>query len=132
MAAPRFQPGFRISTIDCVIIVAGIVASAMTWTTAWWLGFIIAFVIAHFFLFCNIARVSRLLELIWSGIFVVLTFCTMTFEMPTWPITIVISLMATVVVVLLEMRKPSYHGILWQRINPNLPQWWAEYSDVQA
>jgi hypothetical protein len=27
-------------------------------------------------------------------------------------------------VVIVEMRKPSYHGVGWQRINPGLPAWW--------
>jgi hypothetical protein len=29
-------------------------------------------------------------------------------------------------VVVAEMLKPSYHGVGWQRINPRLPEWWAE------
>jgi hypothetical protein len=27
-------------------------------------------------------------------------------------------------VVVLQMRKSSYHGIAWQRINPGLRAWW--------
>jgi len=32
----------------------------------------------------------------------------------------------TVAVVVVEMCKPSYHGVGWQRINPRLREWWAE------
>jgi hypothetical protein len=120
-----FQPGFRLSPVDCVVIVAGTIATFACWSTAWWIGFVIGFVVAHFFLFCNIFRVARPLELAWSGVFIALTYCTITFEKPSWLITIVTSLLATVFVVAVEMRKPSYHGVLWRRINPKLPQWWA-------
>ena len=26
----------------------------------------------------------------------------------------------------LELRKPSYHGIFWQKLNPKLPEWFSE------
>ena len=92
----------------------------------------IGFVVAHFFMFCNIFRVARPLELAWSGVFIALTFCTIMFEKPSWRITIIASLLATVFVVAVEMRKPSYHGVLWRRINPKLPQWWAAQGGVPA
>ena len=130
MAASTFQPGFRLSTVDIVVIVAGAIASIALWSTAWWIGFVIAFVIAHFFLFCNIFRIARPLELLWSAIFIARTYCTITFEKPSWLITIVASLIVTIAVIAIEMRKPSYHGILWQRINPQLPQWWAKDRGV--
>jgi hypothetical protein len=129
---PKFQPGFRLSVIDCVVIVVGTIASTVLWLEVWWIGFVIAFVVTHFFLFCNIFRIARPLELIWSGIFVTLTWCTVTLANPSWVVTIVASLLVTACVVALEMRKPSYHGILWQRINPGLPQWWAAHCGKHA
>jgi hypothetical protein len=30
----------------------------------------------------------------------------------------------TGIVVVVEMRKPSYHGVGWKWINPGLPAWW--------
>lgn len=128
MAESKFQPGFRMSAVDGVVIVAGIVVAAALCSTAWWLSFIITFVIAHFFVFCNIFRVARLLELAWSGVFIVLMYCTIMFGRPTWAVAIGCLLLATVVVIGFEMRKPSYHGVLWQCINPGLPQWWEAKS----
>ena len=90
----------------------------------WWWGFIPAFVLAHFFLFCNMGRISRPLELIWAGVFISLAGTTISVEMPGWLVTVPVSLFVTVVVVVVEMRKPSYHGVGWQRINPGLPEWW--------
>jgi hypothetical protein len=132
MAEAKFKPGFRMSAIDGIVIAVGIVAAVALWSTAWWLGFIVAFVIAHFFVFCNIFRVARPLELAWSGVFVVLTYGTVMLGRPSWAVTIGCSLLATVVVIGVEMRRPSYHGVFWHRINPSLPQWWEANGGVLA
>jgi hypothetical protein len=31
----------------------------------------------------------------------------------------------------LEMRKPSYHGVMWKMINPNLETWFRERVTAQ-
>lgn len=90
----------------------------------WWWAFVTAFVLTHFFLFCNVVRMARLLELAWAGVFVVLAGATVAVETPGWLVTALVSLLVTLIVVVVEMRKPSYHGVGWQRINPNLPAWW--------
>jgi hypothetical protein len=123
--AREFQPGFRLSLVDCVVIVVGLIAAVALWSRVWWLGFVVAFVVAHFFLFCNVFRIARWLELCWSGVFVGLVAPTILFGTPSWPITIVAALVMTAIVVRIEMRKPSYHGVLWRRINPELPKWWS-------
>jgi hypothetical protein len=89
----------------------------------WW-GFIIAFVVAHFFLFCNVVRMARPLELTCAAAFLALASATLLTEAPGWPITTGLSLAVTLVVVVLQMRNPSYHGLGWQRINPELRAWW--------
>lgn len=132
MVAPKFQPGFRISKIDVAVLVFGAISTAVLWPMIWWVGFIIAFTVAHFFLFCNVFRISRPLELTWAAIFVVLTLGTVSFGVPSWGVTIGASLVMTATMIAIEMRKPSYHGILWQRVNPNLPQWWAEQQHGSA
>lgn len=132
MKQAHFQPGFRISAIDGIVILVGMIASVLLWPTVWWIGFVVAFVLAHFFMFCNIFRVARPLELAWSGVFIALTYCTITVGILSWAISIGGSLLATLAVILIEMRKPSYHGILWQRINPGLPEWWAEHGGVMS
>lgn len=121
-----FAPGFRLSVIDVVVLVGGTAGAIVLSSLVWWWGFVPAFVLAHFFLFCNVVRMARTLELIWAGIFVLLAGATVAFEQPGWPVTAITSLLATVVLVVIEMRKPSYHGIGWQRINPGLPTWWRK------
>lgn len=132
MPTREFQPGFRFSIIDGSVIILAAVAAVAVWPTAGWISFIIAFVVTHFFLFCNVFRVARLPELAWSGLFIVLTYCTIRFGQPAWSVSIVISLLATVVAIALTMRKPSYHGVLWKIINPKLPEWWAHYRDSRS
>jgi hypothetical protein len=120
-----FAPGFRLSLRDAVVLVAGVIAAPLLATMVWWWGFVVAFVVAHFFLFCNVVRMARPLELAWTAVFLAVTVGTITLDFPGWPVAIPLSLAATATVVALQLRKPSYHGIAWQRINPRLPEWWA-------
>jgi len=103
------------------------VAAVALSTYEWWWGFVPAFVLAHFFLFCNVIRMARPLELIWAGFFVVLAGATIVYDVPGWLITVPLSMLVTVIVVCIEMHKPSYHGVGWQRINPGLPLWWEAH-----
>lgn len=134
MRSHRFAPGFRCSAVDIAVIVIATVASIALGGQIWWLGFLIAFVVAHFFLFCNVVRMARPLELIWAAVFVGLAAPTILTDQPGWIITTAVSLVTTAIVVAIELRKPSYHGLAWQQINPNLQSWWesniAKNSDT--
>ena len=89
-----------------------------------WLGIAVAFVVLHFFLFCNVLRMSRPLELVWAGIFAVLAIATISQELLPWPVVFAVSSVVTIVVGFIETRRSSYHGIGWQKLNPRLPEWW--------
>lgn len=119
-----FAPGFRLSAVDVFVLVAATLAAIILSMYVWWWGFVTVFVLAHFFLFCNVVRMARPLELVWAGVFVALAGATVAFETPSWLVTTLASLLVTVVVVVTESRKPSYHGMGWQRINPGLLAWW--------
>jgi hypothetical protein len=120
-----FAPGFRLSKLDLFVLIVGAVAAVVLGLQTWWLGFVIAFTVLHFFLFCNVFRIARSLELAWAAAFVGLSAGTIVAGVPGWPITVAATLVVTVVVIALEAAKPSYHGIWWSRINPKLPDWWA-------
>lgn len=124
MAERKFQPGFRLSAIDVVVLVVGGVASAYAVRIDRWFGIAIAFVVLHFFLFCNVLRMSRPLELIWAGIFAALAIATISFALLSWAAVFAISGAVTVIVAVIEARRPSYHGVGWQKVNPCLPEWW--------
>ena len=112
------------------VIIIAVVASSVLANVVWWWGVGLAFVVLHFLLFCNIVRMARSLELVWAAIFTSLATMTVTLNTPTPLATFGLSLLATPIVVAIEMRKPSYHGIGWLAINPNLPSWWNDHFVV--
>jgi hypothetical protein len=118
--------------MDVGILFAATIAAAATFGYGWWLTAIIVWVVGHFFLFCNVFRIARPLELTWGAIFVALGVATMALAVPGWLATFVLSLLSTIVVVAIEMRKPSYHGICWPAVNPRLHDWWVENREGSA
>ena len=109
---------------DAAVIVLGIAAASWLWTVEPWWAAMVLFVVGHFFLFCNVVRMARPYELAWAAVFVALASATLLTGAPGWPLTAALSLGVTLAVVVLQMRRPSYHGIAWQRINPGLRSWW--------
>src|ERR1700740_2599945 len=124
MKGERFAPGFRLSALDVLVLLLGVPGALWLGSLTWWWGFVVAFVLAHFFLFCNVIRMARPLELAWALVFVILAGWTIAVGQPGWLLTALGALLMTVVVVLVELRKPSYHGVGWQWLNPGLPTWW--------
>ena len=124
MAANLFRPGFRLSQLDIAILLVGIVGVVLAGSVALYAGFVIAFVVGHFFLFCNVFRVSRLPELTWAIIFIGLSTATILVGQPGWLVTALCSLIVTIGIIFREIRKPSYHGVFWRAWNPDLEAWW--------
>ncbi|MHC4914903.1 MAG: hypothetical protein ACYTGB_05370 [Planctomycetota bacterium] len=63
---PRRPAGFRLWASDAMILTAGLAASWAAWC---WLGepaLLLPLVLGHFFLFCNVFRVERWVELTWT------------------------------------------------------------------
>ena len=125
MGTRVFSPGFRFSAIDFCVLLFGFVTAGDLAAVMFWPGIAIAFVIGNFFLFGNVVRMAPPHELAWATTFVALSSSTSVIGLPSWAVTLAVSFAATVILVALEMRKPSYHGVFWRQINPNLPQWWA-------
>ena len=132
MKQKAFVPGFRLSVGDGLVLAGGVVAAIVLSMFVWWQGFVVGFVVAHFFLFCNVVRMARPLEFLWSGIFVALAAATIAIDMPGWVATFVVSAVVTAIVVVLEIRKPSYHGVGWKWINPGLPARWEAQMSKRA
>lgn len=125
--APTFAPGARLSALDVSVIVVTAVVAVYLSSITWWWGAGLAFVVGHFFLFCNIVRMARPLQLVWATAFTALAAMTILSGSPSPAATAGLSLLVTLVVVVIELRKPSYHGLGWQTINPNLPNWWDQH-----
>lgn len=120
----EFRPGFRLSRVDLAALVLGGGAAYGLFSEAAWLSGIILFTLGHFFLFCNVLRMARRYELLWAGTFLLLAGSTLLWAQPGWRGTYLGSACATVLLALRQLRHPAYHGIAWQRVNPNLPLWW--------
>lgn len=120
----EFSPGFRISCFDGCVLAVGALAIALVAPSVPLGAVVLGFVLGHFFLFCNVFRISRPPELIWASAFVGLAIGSLLADKPRWPTTFVVCLLLSVLLVVIEMRRPSYHGVLWKRINPNLRAWY--------
>ncbi len=127
MTEPVFKPGFRFSMLDALVLLLGTVATVVVGRIDVWIGIALAFVVLHFFLFCNVLRMSRPLELFWAAAFSLLAVLAST-SFVTWPVGLLLSLFVTLGVVAVEMRRPSYHGVGWKALNPDLPAWWRRYK----
>ena len=134
MTSHEFRPGSRLSRLDMFVLVLGMAGTIALGATIWQVGLVIGVVVLHFFLFCNVLRLSRPLELGWAGVFLALAAATIVWDAPGWAATVAVSLGLTALVAALEMRRPSYHGVGWRSINPRLHEWWqaqvAESEDA--
>jgi hypothetical protein len=120
----KFQPGFRLSELDVGFLMLGVCVAVLLARLDERLGLALLFVLAHFFLFCNVLRMSRPLELIWAVLFVLLAGSTFYFGLPPWHYTLAAMLVVTLILAFVQILQPSYHGVVWRKFNPNLKQWW--------
>jgi hypothetical protein len=129
-----FQPGARFTAADFVTLLA---AGGLAW---WgnqhygpWVVRAIAFVFGTFFLFGNVFRVARAGELLWAVVFVVLAGIRLRTGAIEWSTIYAVSGAVALFVIVAELRKPSYHGLGWSRVNPGLEEWWrARISSKSA
>jgi hypothetical protein len=124
--APQFSPGFRLSLVDGLILAAGISAAVFAPHP---INVVVGTAVGHFFLFCNVFRMSRPPELVWACTFMLLSGTTLLADAPGWWATVSISFGLAVVLIALETRKPRYHGVGWRRLNPQLPEWWRARTE---
>ncbi len=113
-----FSPGFRLSAFDCVVLIVGAVLTVAVSAIRLPIGFAVGFVVLHFFVFCNIVRMSRKLELIWTALFIILAAGAVA-QLISWTFVFGLSLAGSTFLAIMEMRGISYHGVGWRRINPS-------------
>jgi len=99
-------------------VVLGAAAGLFHWgQPLWWILLLVA---GHFFLFCNVFRITRRWELIWAGIFLLNVGIWTWLDRLNWLAVLLSQLPVTVVFILIETRSPHYHGIRARRWNPHL------------
>jgi len=124
---PGFQPGMKFSAGDALMLAA---AAAFAWwvqaRNGLWLSKVVGFVVGNFFLFCNLFRLSRSLELLWTAVFLILAAVRLRTGLIEWSTIYWTTGALTALLVVVEMRKASYHGVGWKTINPGLREWWLK------
>lgn len=123
LAHPR-TAGFRLSITDAIVIAIGTAATIAAIGPLGPMAGIFPMAVGHFFLFCNVFRLRRRYELIWTAIFLA-NFTAWTYTEFSWIGVLAIQLPVTALVIALEIRSPRYHGILATRLNPRV----SEYLD---
>jgi hypothetical protein len=124
--------GFRLSVIDMVFLLVAIVATWLVLPHSDFFAWVIPVAVGHFFLFCNVIRIIRWKEFLWSIVFVV--------DVAVWgllaeiqPLTagqawsgiLTIQLPLTLLLIITELFTPRYHGILARRFNTHLDDYLA-------
>ena len=127
----QFNPGFRISLLDACVLILGAVGSLIVGSFHLPVGVAIAFIVGHFFLFCNIIRMQRKLELVWAAFFCALVLAAGVWALLSWALVFMASACLTIVFTILTIRHPLYHGVAWSKLNPQLPDRWREKFEAQ-
>ena len=108
------KPGFRFSAVDGLFLAlcaGGILLLRERLGTFVW---IIAAAAGHFFLFCNVFRVRRSYELIWTAVFLLNVTAWTWSHRFSWTGVLGVQLPVTAAVILLEVRSPRYHGVFFR------------------
>ena len=106
--------GFRFSPQDGAVLVIGALATWIWWRVQSALAPALPIVLGHFFLFCNVFRISRRSELIWAGCFLInAVFWAMQSNglAINWMALLLVQAPITLILILIEIFRPGYHGI---------------------
>lgn len=105
------RQGFRFFAWDAVAL--GLGAACAGWGAPWlgtfaWLPLV---VLGHFFLFCNVFRVRRRDEMIWSACFLVVFAGLVLSERFTWSTLLAVQTPLTLLAIGKEIASESYRGV---------------------
>ncbi|MBA4191123.1 MAG: hypothetical protein C0467_24330 [Planctomycetaceae bacterium] len=81
---------------------------------------LLPFVFGHFLLFCNVFRIGTDFEVLWACWLIVIVTVTSFLDCLDWWLILALQTPLTVLLVILAMRSPRYHGIGCRKINPDL------------
>ena len=116
----RRAPGFRFWWWDGLTIVAGVFLAWLAWPLLGKLALVFPVTLAHFFLFCNVFRLRRNYELVWTGAFLVNLGYWILFRELGWVEVLAVQTPVTLILIAAEARSSRYHGVFWEKVNPEL------------
>lgn len=116
--SPARPWGFRFSRSDLIVVLLGLFVVGFSATRHADLAILTAFVLGHFFLFCNVFRVGERAELIWAAMLLVHVSIGGGMAGGSWWIVLPLQCVVTLIVILRALLSPDYHGAWCQRINP--------------
>jgi len=93
------------------VLLAAAGGSALLWGSARDLAVGILVAVLHFFLFCNVFRVPRPLELAWAGILVADVAVLRMAGIFSWSVALSVQTPVTLAVLIWTVRSPEYRGI---------------------
>ncbi len=102
------------------MLILTVIATVYFWSDRPIFAPLLVIVVAHFFLFCNVFRIVRSLELIWAGLFILNFLLWMLLNRFTWANVLAIQIPITMTFILYEMHGPREHGIFARRVKPRL------------
>jgi hypothetical protein len=107
-------PGFRLSYTDLLVLLLTAGVSWLLWSPIPQLAVGLVVVLAHFFLFCNVFRVPRKLELAWAGALVLNVGAWQLLDTFSWIRVLAVQLPITAIIVGVTIWRPDYHGVGWR------------------
>ena len=113
----RRPPGFRFWWTDAVAIVACLVVTWLAWQPLGQWVLIFPITLGHFFLFCNVFRLRRSYEVVWTVIYLLNVIGWWIGGGINWPGVLALQTPVTVAVIVLEMKSTRYHGVFWKKVN---------------
>lgn len=108
------------SALDGVVLLLGTILTIWLRNEAFPLWWIVPMVAGHFFLFCNVLLVWQRWEMLWAGVFVLNVAAHLAIDQVDGWSVLLWQTPATIVVILLQVRSPWYHGIFAERLNPRM------------
>jgi|JI9StandDraft_1071089.scaffolds.fasta_scaffold00651_10 hypothetical protein len=117
--------GFRLSAIDTIVLCVAILLTIVFWRPSNGISSIGLIVVLHFFLFCNVFRISRMPELVWGGIYLAMCTAMLCLEKFTPLFNIACIAPITILILFWSIRLPTYHGIFAKQWNPKLHDYLA-------
>ena len=112
--------GFQFFATDAAAIIAFTGLAIVFWHFGSPLAWILLITAAHFFLFCNVFRIIRRRELVWAATFIInISLWTWLGKLSITPV-LLCQLPITTILILMDLRSSTYHGIFANRLNPSL------------